>query len=268
MVSYRDFIKAFQDVGLDSQSKVILHAWLPALDTGTGGAESIIGALLATLELVITPTFTKKAMIVPPFGPQDNALRYGISETHESIGEHFHADLPSDEEMGKIAEMIRCHPRAQRSDHPLLSFAGIHAEEALSSQSLEKPWAPIKWLADADGDVVLLGADHTRNVSIHYAEHLAQRKQFLRWALTDSKVVEVPHWPGCSRGFQAIAPRLSGVVREVALGRTTVQAIPLRDLINIAAGWIREAPEALLCHEEGCEYCAAIRASHRISSSA
>jgi aminoglycoside 3-N-acetyltransferase len=268
MASYRDFIKAFHNVGLDSQSKVIVHAWLPSMDVGTAGAETLIGALLATIEIVITPTFTKKAMIVPPFGPADNALQYGTSEVHETIGEYFHPDLPSDEELGGFAEGIRCHPKAQRSNHPLLSFAGINAEQALSSQTLEAPWAPIKWLADADGDVVLLGADHTKNITIHYAERLAKRKQFIRWALADSKVIEVPHWPGCSRGFQAIVPRLSDVVREEVIGNSKVQAIPLRDLINVAAGWIREAPEALLCHETGCEYCAAVRASHRVSSSA
>jgi aminoglycoside 3-N-acetyltransferase len=265
MLTYRDIIKAFHELGLVSESKVLVHASIPALGEVSGGAETLVGALLATANVVVTPTFTAKAMITPPFGPEDNAIQYVASQEHETILEQFHEELPADQALGELAEIIRRHPKAQRSAHPLLSFAGVNATDFISSQSLEEPWAPIRKLADADGDVLLLGANHTANVAIHYAELLAGRKQFLRWAIWEGKIVEVPHWPGCNKGFQSITDKLEGVVREEAIGDTSSQAIPLRDLINIAKGWIREDPEALLCQDPNCEYCRIVRSAQNAS---
>jgi aminoglycoside 3-N-acetyltransferase len=261
MITYRDFIRGYQELGLISENKVLVHASLPALGGVAGGVETVAGALLATTHVVITPTFTTKAMIIPPFGPEDNAIQYETMGEKENDLESYHIDLPADQDLGELAEVIRCQPKAYRSSHPLLSFAGINASDFLSDQSLEDPWKPVKRLADADGDVLLIGADHSLNVSIHYAELLAGRRQFIRWAIWDGKVVEVPHWPGCSKGFESIAPKLEGVIRYVPLGQASLQAIPLRDLINIAKGWIREDPGALLCQDPDCEYCRIVRTS-------
>jgi aminoglycoside 3-N-acetyltransferase len=259
MLTYRYFVKAFQEVGLSSGSKVLVHVSVPALGEIAGGVETVAGALLTTVHVVITPTFTTKAMITPPFGPDDNALQYDISEECEILPEPFHIDLAADQELGEFAETIRTHPKAYRSSHPLLSFAGMNAEDLLCDQSLEDPWAPIKQLAEVDGDVLLVGASQRANVSIHYAQSLTDRKQFVRWAIWEDRAVEVPHWPGCSNGFESLTPKLEGVIRLVPLGNTTLQAIPLRDLIHIVKGWIQEDPEALLCQDPECKYCRIVR---------
>ena len=44
-----------------------------------------------------------------------------------------------------------------------------------------------------------------------------------------------------------------------------VELIPVRDLIHIAVGWIRQDPRALLCEQPGCSRCQAVRASVRVS---
>ena len=266
MFSYRDLTKVFLNAGLDSQSRVLLHASIPAIGEIAGGAETLLGAIIATVETAITPTFTTKAMIIPPFGPEDNALDYAASQDQDSIGETFHMDLSPDAHLGEVAETMLRHPDASRSNHPLLSFAGINADEAFALQLLEEPWAPIKWLADADGDVCLMGVDHTWNVALHFAEFLANRKQFLRWAMVEGKVIEVPHFPGCSKGFQDIAPNLEGIVRMTPIGDVVVQLIPLRDLINIATGRIREEPQAFLCDDQECKFCESVRSAHHVIS--
>jgi aminoglycoside 3-N-acetyltransferase len=259
MLSYRNFVKTFQELGLNMERRVMLHASLPALGEVKGGAGTVVGSLLASCGAVITPTFTFRSMVIPPHGPADNAMVYDPDLEGQSTPEFFHADMPVDPEMGEIAETLRQHPTAQRSDHPLLSFAGVNVGEALASQSLDDLWAPVKWLADADGDVLLIGVDHTKNVSLHYAEFLVNRKQFIRWALVEGKIVEIPHWPGCSDGFPAIKPLIQGFVLQNKIGNANVELIPLRDLINTATGWIREDPRALLCAREGCEKCEPVR---------
>jgi len=266
LFSYRDLTKAFHNAGLGSQSRVLLHASIPSIGAVAGGTETLLGAVIATVETVITPTFTTKAMIIPPFGPDDNALDYAAPQDQDSVSEIFHADLSPDTHLGEFAETMLRHPDASRSNHPLLSFTGINADEALADQTLEEPWAPIKWLADADGDVFLMGVDHTRNIALHFAESLTNRKQFLRWAMVESKIIEVPHFPGCSKGFQDIAPLLEGVVRMAPIGDGVVQLIPLRDLINIATGRIREDPKAFLCDDPECRYCESVRSAHHLIS--
>ena len=139
------------------------------------------------------------------------------------------------------------------------SFAGIGAQEILETQTLNEPFAPIDALAKAGGDVIVLGADPPANVALHLAEQRAGRKQFIRWALTPQGVVECPGFPGCSRGFGAIEDKLAGVVQRGKVGAFPVVRLPLRDLINIASGWIRQDPQALLCTNADCPFCTAVR---------
>jgi aminoglycoside 3-N-acetyltransferase len=263
MVTYRTLLLALQDLGLHPRGKIIAHASISRIGEVAGGVETFVGALLACCEGLMVPTFTPQTMVVPPFGPPDNAMTYAQVPEEELPGPPFDAALPADTHLGLVPETVRTHPDAERSLHPLLSFAGVNVREGLEAQSLEDPWAPIGWLAEVDGDVLLVGADHRRNVSLHYAMAQAGRKEFLRWARLRGKIVECPGWPGCSEGFEAIGPRLGGVVREGTVGGARAQLIPLRDLLHIAVGWLREDPSALLCDRKDCRYCEAVRGELR-----
>lgn len=264
MPSYRDLTHAFRELELGSHSRVLLHASRSTLPPIPGGAETIVGAMLSTSDILITPAFTLRSMLIPGVGPEDNALEYGKFDDQNLSAEIFTLDLPADDGPESVPEILRAHQDALRSNHPLLSFVGVNAEDALQAQSIDEPWGLIAWLAEYDADVVLFGVDHTSNVSLHYAEMKAGRRQFVRWALTASGVVECPGFPGCSAGFQEVASRLEGVIRTVQLGEVRIEVIPLRDMINIAVGWIHEDPRALLCTRKGCPHCAAVRASVRV----
>jgi aminoglycoside 3-N-acetyltransferase len=224
----------------------------------TGGPETVVGALLGVCEMVITPTFTYRTMVTPKLGPADNALDYGVNEAQVEA-EIFHPAMPADPEMGILAEVVRRHPQSQRSGHPILSFAGINAQEALGQQTLENPFGPIEWLAEFDGDIVLLSVDHRTNVSIHLGEQLAGRKTFVRWALTRRGVIACPNFPGCSEGFNAITAKLGGVARRTRLEQGWLDVIPIRDLLNVVTHWVRDDPAALLCSDSGCARCNVIR---------
>jgi aminoglycoside 3-N-acetyltransferase len=262
-LSYRDFITVYRALGIRRTSRVLVHVSLPAIGPVAGGPDTIIGSLLSTCETVLLPSFTEQSMLTPVIGPAENGLAYGASAEENLTAEFFHPDLPTRD---PVAERLRQDRRAARSMHPLYSFVGVNADEALQSQSIDDPLAPVGWLADFDGDVLLLGANHKDNVALHYAERAAGRKQFIRWALTPEGVVVCPNCPGCSDGFPAIGDRLAGVVRRGRLGTARVELIPVRDLIHIAVGWIRQDPRALLCDQVGCARCQAVRASVRIFS--
>lgn len=263
MLTFTDLRTGLFKLGL-SHTSVIAHASLKAFGQVAGGAETLLRATLDSVWALVMPTFTYKTMITPETGPVNNGLTYGGEGDLNRMAEPFTPDLPADRMMGVLPEALRRHPRAHRSLHPILSFAGIHADPFLAAQSIQNPLGPIGALAEADGWILLLGVDHTVNTSIHYAERLAGRTQFLRWALLPDRIVECPGFPGDSAGFDAIAPELVDQSRQVTIGQATVRALPLRGLIEVVDARLRADPLALLCDRSDCERCNSVRETMRL----
>ncbi len=257
-VSLSNLKTGLSKLGL-TKNLVIAHASLKAFGPIEGGAETMLNALLDSTRGIIMPTFTYKSMLNPEVGPPQNGITYGSETDLNKLAEAFHPNMPADKMMGVLAEVLRKHPKAKRSSHPIQSFAGIRADGVIGSQRMYDPLAPIGSLAEQDGWVLLLGVDHTVNTSIHYAEKLAGRLQFIRWALVQDRVVECPGFPGDSDGFNAIAPALEKYTRRVEIGNATIQAIHLKSLFKVVIDQIKENPFALLCQRQDCERCTAVR---------
>jgi aminoglycoside 3-N-acetyltransferase len=269
--SYRDLTRSFSQLRLGRSTAVVVHAppgsvnnpgALPPEDPLAeirGGAETFLGVLLSSFQAVIMPAFTLQTMVIPETGPPDNGVIYGSARERNLEAKFFRPGLPVDPYLGTAAEALRIHPQSSRSNHPLLSFCGVNAGRFLDAQTLAEPLAPVGALEQEGGWVILAGADHTMNVSIHWAEKLAGRKQFVRWALTPNEVVECPAFPGCSRGFNALAPRLETFARLARIGDLQLQAFPLKSLAAITRHWIETEPAALLCDREDCACCQSVR---------
>ncbi len=241
------------------EAPVIVHASLKSFGYVDGGAEAVVDTLLRTFAAVMAPTFTYKTMVTPMCGPADNAMVYGSGQDANRMAEFFTPHMPADPLMGILPEILRQHPLAKRTGHPIQSFAGIHAETFLAAQTMADPLAPLSALAMAGGWVLLLGVNHTVNTGIHYAEKMAGRRTFVRWAVTPEGVRECPSFPGCSAGFDEIAPALKTHTRRAQIGDALVQAVSLRAVFNAVIPRIRKDPLALLCNDEACERCGEIR---------
>lgn len=262
MISFRDLANAFRAVGMTPARPVIFHSALSSFgDEIRGGPETVIGALLTSARGIMAPTFTYKAMVTPETGPSNNAIAYGNAQESNRMAEFFTMEMRADSLMGLLPEVLRNRPETIRSCHPLLSFCGIGVEEALAQQTLAAPMAPILELAEQDGLALLIGVDHRSNTSIHAAETLAGRKQFIRWALTPEGVRECPSFPGCSEGFNQAAAIFQGFTRFARVGEATIQAMPIVQVFEAVVGLLRKEPHGLLCKREDCERCAAVRRS-------
>lgn len=265
MVTFRDFVSALRKLELDRTRPVLVHTSLKAFGEVHGGPDALLGALLGAFNTVVAPTFTYKTMITPEVGPADNGITYGSGKDTNRMAEFFTPEMPADPLMGSLPETLRKRPNALRSSHPILSFAAVSSDAAaqaiLSAQDLAEPLGPVHILRAEQGWVLLLGVDHTVNTSLHYAERLAGRKQFTRWALTQQGIVECPGFPGCSDGFQAIAPRLQGMARHVGVGSAFITAVPLVAQTETALAMLAADPQALLCSRPDCERCNTVRAS-------
>ena len=258
MLGYDDFKAAFDELNLQ-QELIIAHASLKPFGYIHGGAEVVLDAMLASFHSILMPTFTYKTKIIPDVGPPNNGIRYGSGKDTNRLAEPFHLDMRADPMMGMLPETLRNHPAATRTAHPILSFAGINAGPILFTQTIYEPLDPIGALGQQDGWVVLINVDHTSNTSIHYAEKLAGRRQFIRWALMGNRVVECPNYPGDSMGFQVIEGYFKFDTRRVEVGDGFIQALPLRRLFSVVNDLLRKDPLALLCERSDCERCNAIR---------
>ncbi len=259
-VTFTDLRTAFFKLGL-SHMPVIAHASLSAFGEVIGGADALLRAVLDSVWALVMPTFTYATMITPQVGPPNNGITYGAEGDLNFMAQPFKPDLPADRQMGILPETLRHQSRARRTAHPIQSFAGIYADKFLAAQTLQNPLGPIGALAEADAWVLLLGVDHTVNTSIHYAEKLAGRRQFTRWALLPDRIVECPGFPGDSAGFDAIAPDMLPLTRIVKAGDATIQAMPLRGLMQVVSNRVKADPLALLCQRADCPRCNAVRDS-------
>ena len=203
MPGFAELKHVFDELGL-ADKPVIVHASLKKFGAIQGGPGTVIQALLASCSCVIVPTFTYKTMITPGVGPPNNGIEYGSGKDQNKMAEPFRVDMPPDKMMGILPATLLGEKEAVRTSHPILSFSGIQADEILLTQTLFDPLAPIRVLTEKGGWVVLINLDHSVNSSIHYAERLAGRRQFVRWALMPDRVVECPGFPGDSSGFNTI----------------------------------------------------------------
>lgn len=259
MLSFRDISSGIRKLEIDPQKPVIIHASLSSFGEIRGGAETLLGGLLANFQAIMAPTFTYKTMLTPESGPANNGISYGSAYSQNRMAEFFTPTMPCDRMMGVLPERLRLHPKATRSTHPILSFAGINLEQTLATQTLSDPFLPIQSLNDQGGYVLLLGVDHTVNTSIHLAEKRAGRKTFIRWALTPKAVIECKGFPGCSEGFNKVEPFLEEITHSLPLGESQMKCISIPAMVDILESQVKSDPFAFLCEKETCPRCAAIR---------
>jgi len=261
MTGFGELKRVFDKLGLAGKP-VIAHASLKNFRGVQGGPQTVIQALLASCSSLIMPTFTYKTMVTPGVGSPNNGITYGSGKDLNKMAEPFRPDMPPDKMMGVLPATLLLIKETIRTSHPILSFSGIQADEILLPQTMSDPLEPIRALTEKDGWVVLINVDHTSNTSIHYAEKLAGRKQFVRWALTPDRIVECPGYPGDSSGFDAIEEHIQAdTIRVDMEGGAFIQAVSLKRLVEVTVELIKKEPLALLCHREDCERCNAVRNS-------
>ena len=259
MLSHAELKAAFEELGL-VHKPVIAHASLKPFGYIQGGADVVLRAMLPAFKSILMPTFTYKTMITPEVGPPNNGIKYGAEKNLNKMAQPFTPEMRADPMMGMLSETLRNHATARRTSHPILSFAGIKADEFLDAQTLYEPLAPIGALAEAGGWVVLINVGHDVNTSIHYGERLAGRRQFLRWAMLVDRVVECPGFPGDSSGFHAIDEYIKPDTLRVNMdGDASLQAVPLKRLLDAVRELIKKDPLALLCHRTDCDRCNDVR---------
>lgn len=259
MQTYRRIVNGLKGIGFPTGVPVIIHTNPAALNQVRGKGETLLGALFSFSEKVITPAFTPSTLVIPQDGLENNGIRYGSGADTNAFASIFSDSLHPDASTSPLASTILKLPDGKRSNHPVLSFAGVNLDSVLLTQTLLEPLGPLRALSELNGWVLLFGTDLSNNSVIHWAEKEAGRKLFTRWAMTKTGIAECPSMPGCSRGFAKINPMVEAIEHKIELGSIPLRAFPIKVFSDFVKNLIQEKPDSLLCDEPDCLCCNDVR---------
>jgi aminoglycoside 3-N-acetyltransferase len=110
-------------------------------------------------------------------------------------------------------------------------------------------------LCGRDGAVVLIGVGLNRCSLLHYAEELAGRQLFYRWALDSQGEVIECQVGGCCEGFARLSTALEFHGSIAFVGESQWIVLPASDAAHAAASAIRADPTVTHCGRSDCHRC-------------
>lgn len=154
-----------QSLGLQRGDGVLVHSALHFLGKPEGGVEMILGVLANVLGISLedpSPTASVGTLVVPTFN-----FAFARGEPFDRL------NTPS-AGMGVFSELVRQHPLAQRTPHPLQSVAvlGRYASDLAGRHTLGAfdPGSAFERMVELDFKILLLGADVQAISLLHYTE--------------------------------------------------------------------------------------------------
>ena len=238
-------------LGLPAGGVVLAHTRLSALGWVCGGPQAVVGALLDALGpegTLVVPTHT---------GGNSEPSQWQAPPVPESWWPVIRAEMPAFDPavspargIGVVVEVARTWRGALRSAHPIDSFAAIgpRAAEITDGHALDSGLgerSPLARVHDLDGHVLLLGAGHGSNTSMHLAEHrvpsprrerhgaAVMGPEGRRWATWEDVVADADDFEALGAAFEA-----TGAVTTGSAGAGTAKLMRQRELVAFAVEWL------------------------------
>lgn len=255
LVLKEDLIEGFKSLGITNGQNIMVHASLSNLGFVCGGEQVVIEALIEAVGphgTLMMPSQTWKNL-----DPSSGVHWEEDKKWYQAIRDNWPAydkNITPTNTMGKIAEMFRKWPNAERSDHPARSVAalGENAQYLTKNHDLENIFgkgSPLDKLYELDGYVLLIGVDYDKNTSIHLADALAKypskhyetnsSAMFINgnreWVTYRTLYVDGEDFDQIGEAFEK-----TGKVKTTNIGNATVKFMKQRDLVDFAIKWIEE----------------------------
>jgi len=175
-------------------------------------ADELLSCLLDHQITVVVPSFSYHFECSPPIDDQvpQNGMDYELASSEtpgcfnpEGVDLSLHA-------MGQLPRAVLTHPQHSRGNHPLNSFSAVGplANEIIQFQQPLQVYEPLTRLINYGGRILMMGTDLTSLTLIHYAEMLAGRQLFIRWAKNPTGNIIRTQTGSCSRAFNQLMPLL------------------------------------------------------------
>lgn len=249
-LSRDDLVAQVATLPLPRSCVLLVHASLAEVGPVEGGPMAIVEALTRALGRV-------GGTLVMPAMAGRSRLGYDPARTPTS-------------DMGVLAEVFWRMPGVRRSSHPTSAFAarGPAAGRLLERHPIDRPEGPdgpMGRMAERDARVLLLGAGHAANTTIHLAEYLehvsyeVRRPISRRAPRTGGTLICFSH---CGRGFERLRPALEreGCLEQRTIGRARAELFPMAAAVGLARRMLASDPFVFLCDGGACPECDEARA--------
>jgi aminoglycoside 3-N-acetyltransferase len=241
-----------RELGVVAGGVALVHTRMSALGWVCGGAVAVAGALLDA----VGPDGT----IVVPTQTTGNSDPAGWSKPpvpatwwptiRQAMPAYDARTTPS--ALGAVPEVLRTWPGARRSDHPQVSFAAVgpHAAPITAGHVLDSALgegSPLARLYELDGWILLLGAAHDTNTSLHLAEHRVpsppqeQPSAAVRgadgrrtWTTWEDVATDSTDFDALGAAFDA-----TGAVLRGQVGSAACRLMRQRAAVDFAIGWLQ-----------------------------
>lgn len=260
MIGDKEINKAIKEKCLSGKT-LFVHASLKSFGDVDGGPLAIVNAFIDEKCTIVVPTFSYNFEVPPPRGrvfEQNgmNTSEFEINKEHENKIYSSKCNEIS-KSMGAIPATVLAMKDRSRGIHPLNSFTAIgpRAEEIIATQDFENVYGPFEKVYEEGGLLLLMGVDLNRATAIHFAEKLAGRNLFARWARTESGEVKRVRVGSCSEGFQRLEPFVSSIQDSVVVGNCTWKIYDFRMFVDAIVEAIKINPDITHCEDKGCLRC-------------
>jgi aminoglycoside N3'-acetyltransferase len=258
-VTRADLDAAIRDLALGGRA-VCVHSSLRSFGKLQGGADTFIDAFLDAGSTLLVPSHSWGFATnhKPGMRPARNGWDYAMNVAPPAFRGVFSVDSNAiDRSMGAIPRAVLARPERRRGNHPLASFAAIGplAPALIDGQHGDAVHAPLRALAERDGAVVMVGVALTRMTLLHWAEQVAGRAQFRRWALDADGATLMVESGGCSEGFDRLSAVLAPVERNLRVGPSEWRYFPAAEVVSRAAAAIRADAGCTHCGLRTCARC-------------
>lgn len=228
--------EAVENLGLTGKA-VCIHS---SMGSFRCRIENILDRFLSCGITVMVPAFSDiyEAPPIPDLMPEQNGAgdhSYFFEKQYTDIGPYrTDSNEISVEDMGVFSQAVLLHPERFRGNNALNSFAAVGplAEKLVKDQTNDAVYAPLKNLYDLDGFVLLMGTDLTAATAIHYAEQLAGRTPFVRWARGEQGSTIAVRAGGCSEGFEKLMPIVKPFEKQLTVCGSLWRCYRIRDLVD------------------------------------
>jgi aminoglycoside 3-N-acetyltransferase len=253
----RSLADSLEALGVRPGATLLVHASLRRVGAAPGAVLAALGDVLGSAGTVVVPTFTA--------GNSDTSRthREATRDMTEYQRDAYLAAMPPfdpattpSEEMGSLAETVRCGEGAVRSVHPQTSFAalGARASQLMADHDQEchlGERSPLGRLYQVGAQVLLLGVGYEVCSAFHLAEYRipgAARKEYrcvvLRggerhWMVYEDVDLDDGDFGALGAAFEAVdADRSEPLVRRGPVGRVEARLFPLTEAVDFATTWL------------------------------
>lgn len=189
-VTRQQITDLLHDLGVQAGDGLLVHSAIQYLGQPQGGVGMYLDALCECLDINLSQPGGQKnpgsgTLAVPAFN-------FGFARS-----EPFEPQSTPSQGMGVFSEVVRQHPAARRTSHPMQSLAviGLHAVDLASrdTASAFDPGSAFERMMELGFKILLLGADVNAISALHYSEQRA-RVPYRYWKEFSGQVNTTAGW--------------------------------------------------------------------------